>query len=205
MQPEGADKGGIRDSVISGDVHHHHYANPVMPQPQQIVINPNTGLPDNVIIIQEPSGAPKVIGILVILWGALNILGELIGIGDTLDLGGYFIIMSLVNVGISAGLISGGIMMTNYQKRGVQLSLVMIVISAIVALVAMMMMPDILDDIAEEENLSAEERDDLEQYSGTIMGIGAVLVVVCNGICGLIIAIPLMISDNGLDNSSLFG
>ena len=117
MQPEGADKGGIRDSVISGDVHHHHYANPVMPQPQQIVINPNTGLPDNVIIIQEPSGAPKVIGILVILWGAFSILGELIGIGDTLELGGIFIGMSVVNVGIAAGFVAGGIMMTNYQNK----------------------------------------------------------------------------------------
>ena len=205
MQPEGADKGGIRDSVISGDVHHHHYANPVMPQPQQIVINPNTGLPDNVIIIQEPSGAPKVVGILIIIYGVFSILGEVISIGDTLDFGGFFIAMSLVNVGLSAGFIAGGIMMTNYQKRGVHLSLIMVAISAIVGIVAIMMMPGIIDDLVEEEDLTAEERDSLEQYTGTIMGLGAIFVVVCNGICGLIIAIPLMISDNGLDNSSLFG
>ena len=205
MQPEGADKGGIRDSVISGDVHHHHYANPVMPQPQQIVINPNTGLPENVIIIQEPSGAPKVVGILIIIYGVFSILGEVISIGDTLDFGGFFIAMSLVNVGLSAGFIAGGIMMTNYQKRGVHLSLIMVAISAIVGIVAIMMMPGIIDDLVEEEDLTAEERDGLEQYTGTIMGLGAIFVVVCNGICGLIIAIPLMISDNGLDNTSLFG
>ena len=205
MQPEGADKGGIRDSVISGDVHHHHYANPVMPQPQQIVINPNTGLPENVIIIQEPSGAPKVVGILVIIYGVITILGEVISIGDTLEFGGFFIAMSLVNVGLSAGFIAGGIMMTNYQKRGVHLSLIMVAISAIVGIVAIMMMPGIIDDLVEEEDLTAEERDGLEQYTGPIMGLGAIFVVVCNGICGLIIAIPLMVSDNGLDNSSLFG
>ena len=51
--------------------------------------------------------------------------------------------------------------------------------------------------LSKKRILSAEERDDLEEYSGTIMGIGAIFVVVCNGICGLIIAIPLMISDNG--------
>ena len=95
--------------------------------------------------------------------------------------------------------------MTNYQKRGVHISLVLIAISAIVGMAAIMMMPDILDDIAEEENLTAEERDDLDEYSGTVMGIGAIFVLICNGICGLIIAIPLMISNNGLDNSSLFG
>ena len=95
--------------------------------------------------------------------------------------------------------------MTNYQKRGVHISLVLIAISAIVGMAAIMMMPDILDDIAEEENLTAEERDDLDEYSGTVMAIGAIFVLICNGICGLIIAIPLMISNNGLDNSSLFG
>ena len=205
MQPEDGNTGGIKDSVISGDVHNHHYANQGMPQPQQIVINPNTGLPQNVIIIQEPSGGPKVVGILVILWGVFSILGEVIGINDTLEFGGYFIAMSIVNVGLSAGFIAGGIMMTNYQKRGVQLSLVMVAISAVIGIAAIMMMPDIIDDLVEEEGLTDEEREDVEAYSGAIMGLGAIFVVICNGICGLIIAIPLMISNNGLDNSSLFG
>ena len=205
MQPEDGNTGEIKDSVISGDVHNHHYANQGMPQPQQIVINPNTGLPQNVIIIQEPSGGPKVVGILVILWGLFSILGEVIGINDTLEFGGYFIAMSIVNVGLSAGFIAGGIMMTNYQKRGVHLSLVMVAISAVIGIAAIMMMPDIIDDLVEEEGLTDEEREDVEAYSGAIMGLGAIFVVICNGICGLIIAIPLMISNNGLDNSSLFG
>ena len=54
MQPDDSNVGGISDSVISGDVHHHHYAQQpgiVQPQPQQIMINPNTGLPQNVIVI----------------------------------------------------------------------------------------------------------------------------------------------------------
>ena len=205
MQPEDGNMGGMKGSKISGDVHQHQYANQGMPQPQQIVINPNTGLPQNVIIIQEPSGGPKVVGILVILWGVFSILGEVIGISDTLEFGGYFIAMSIVNVGLSAGFIAGGSMMTNYQKRGVHLSLVMVAISAVIGIATIMMMPDIIDDLVEEEGLTDEEREDVEAYSGAIMGLGAIFVVICNGICGLIIAIPLMISNNGLDNSSLFG
>ena len=205
MQPEDGNTGGIKGSVISGDVHQHQYANQGMPQPQQIIIDPNTGLPQNVIIIQEPSGGPKVVGILVILWGVFSILGEVIGISDTLEFGGYFIAMSIVNVGLSAVFIAGGIMITNYQKRGVHLSLVMVAICAVIGIVAIMMMPDIIDDLVEEEGLTDEEREDVEAYSGAIMGLGAIFVVICNGICGLIIAIPLMISNNGLDNSSLFG
>ena len=173
--------------------------------PQQVIIDPLTGMPQNVIIIQEPSGGPKVVGILVILWGAFSILGELMNISDNFELGGIFIGMSVVNMGIGAGFIAGGIMMTNYQKRGVHLSLVMIIVSAIVGIFVIMMMPDILDDVAEEENLTAEEREDLDEYMGAIIGFSAIFVVICNGICGLIIAIPLMISNNGLDNSSLFG
>ena len=96
-------------------------------------------------------------------------------------------------------------MMTNYQKRGVHLSLVMVAISAVIGIAAIMMMPDIIDDLVEEEGLTDEEREDVEAYSGAIMGLGAIFVVICNGICGLIIAIPLMISNNGLDNSSLIG
>ena len=100
-----------------------------------------------------------------------QILGEVISIGDTLDFGGFFIAMSLVNVGLSAGFIAGGIMMTNYQKRGVHLSLIMVAISAIVGIVAIMMMPGIIDDIGRRRGLTAEERDGLEQYTGTIMGL----------------------------------
>ena len=205
MQPADGNTGGMKGSVISGDVHQHQYANQGMPQPQQIIIDPNTGLPQTVIIIQEPSGGPKVVGILVILLGVFSILGEVICISDTLEFGGYFIAMSIVNVGLSAGFIAGGIMITNYQKRGVHLSLVMVAISAVIGIAAIMMMPDIIDDLVEEEGLTDEEREDVEAYSGAIMGLGAIFVVICNGICGLIIAIPLMISNNGLDNSSLFG
>tara|TARA_B100000700_G_scaffold327875_1_gene443837 strand:- start:1119 stop:1736 length:618 start_codon:yes stop_codon:yes gene_type:complete len=205
MQPDSGQNSGISDSVISGDVHHHHYANQGMVQPQSITIDPNTGLPQNVIIIQQPSAGPKVVGILVIIFGVFTILGELIGIGDTLEFGGLFIGLAFANVLISVGFIVGGVMMTNYERRGVHISLLMLVISTIIGLFVIMMMPGILDDIAEEENLTAEEREGLDEYTGAVMGIGAIFVLICNGICGLIIAIPLMISNNGLDESSLFG
>ena len=76
MQPADSDRGGIKDSVISGDVHHHHYADSQLTgQTQQIIIDPNTGLPQNVMIIQQESSAPQVIGILVIIYGAIGMMG----------------------------------------------------------------------------------------------------------------------------------
>ena len=199
MQPDD------NEPMISGDVQSTQFVQTGMqPQPQTVIIDPMTGLPQNVIMIQQPSAGPKVVGILVIIWGVISILGEVFSIGQTLSMGSIFIASSVLNLGISAGFIVGGAMMTNYQMRGVQISLAMIVVSTIVGLAMFALMPDLLDDLADEEDLTSEEREELDEYGGVIMGVGAIFTVICNGICGLIIAIPLMISNNGLDKSSLF-
>ena len=136
MQPGNDDRGGIKDSVISGDVHHHHYANTeasttqLTGAPQQIIIDPNTGLPQNVIIIQQPSSGPKIIGIFIIIFGAITILGEVASLGDTISFGGLFLLFSAVNVIVGGGYIAGGYMIQAYQKRGVHLSLLMLVVSS---------------------------------------------------------------------------
>ena len=199
MQPDD------NEPMISGDVQNTQFVQTGMqPQPQTVIIDPMTGLPQNVIMIQQPSAGPKVVGILIIIYGVISILGEVFSIGQTLSMGSIFIASSVLNLGISAGFIVGGAMMTNYQMRGVQISLAMIVVSTIVGLAMFALMPDLLDDLADEEDLTSEERDELDEYGGVIMGVGAIFTVICNGICGLIIAIPLMISNNGLDKSSLF-
>lgn len=191
MQPDGNLPDNENQQMISG-------------QPQSIMIDPMTGLPQNVIIIQQPSAGPKVVGILVIIWGVLSILQEVYTIGETMSMGSVFIALTVLNLGISAGFIAGGAMITNYQMRGVQISLAMIVVSTIVGLAMFALMPDLLDDLADDEDLTSEEREELDEFGGIIMGVGAIFTVICNGICGLIIAIPLMISNNGLDKSSLF-
>ena len=199
MQPDD------NEPMISGDVQNTQFVQTgIQPQPQTVIIDPMTGLPQNVILIQQPSAGPKVVGILVIIWGVLGIGSEAFGIGTTLEFGGLFMLSSIINLAIAVGFIIGGAMMTNYQMRGIQISLAMIVVSAIVGLAVLAMMPDFLDDFAEDENLTSEERELLDDEMGLFMGVGAVLIVICNGICGLIIAIPLMISNNGLDKSSLF-
>ena len=199
MQPDD------KEPMISGDVQNTQFVQTGMqPQPQTVIIDPMTGLPQNVILIQQPSAGPKVVGILIIIWGVLSILGEAFSIGETLSMGGVFIGFSVLNLGISAGFIAGGAMMTNYQMRGVQISLALVVVSTIMGLAMFALMPDLLDDLADEEDLTAEEREELDTYGGAIMGVGAIFTLICNGMCGLIIAIPLMISNNGLDKSSLF-
>lgn len=174
--------------------------------PQSIVIDPNTGLPQNVIIIQQPSSGPKIIGILVIIWGVFGILGEVINLGNTLEYGGLFVVIALVNLLVAGGYIAGGYMIQNYQKKGIHLSLLLLVVSTIVSVAMMSLMPGMIDDLIEEDNdLTDDDKEQLEASTGLIAGIGIVFIVICNGICGLIIAIPMMISNNGLDDSKLFG
>ncbi|MGB0700789.1 MAG: hypothetical protein ACPGO6_07285, partial [Candidatus Poseidoniaceae archaeon] len=165
----------------------------------------NTGLPQDVIIIQQPSSGPKIIGIFIIIFGAITILGEVASLGDTISFGGLFLVFSAVNVIVGGGYIAGGYMIQAYQKRGVHLSLLILVVSTIVGVLMLTMMPGLIDDIAEDEGLTDDDREQLEANSGLIAGVGAIFIVICNGICGLIIAIPLMISNNGLDDSKLFG
>ena len=45
----------------------------------------------------------------------------------------------------------------------------------------------------------------LSDPSGMGQAIGIGFSAVCNGICGVIVAIPLMVSGSGMDNSKLFG
>ena len=175
------------------------------PQPQPIIIDPHTGLPQNVIIIQQPSSASKVVGILVIIWGVLNLGGEAYSLGDTLAIGGLFVGFSAINVLIYGGFIAGGVMMTSYKKKGVQICLLMVVLSAIMSLALIAFVPEIIDSAVEDGDLTDDEAEALEGYSGALVGVGIAVSVICNGICGLIVAIPLMVSNNGLDDSSLIG
>ena len=158
------------------------------------------------IVVQPPSNAAKVIGILVIISGALTILSSLGSmlaadwlstlLGDVSsqtgeDLGytasefkKYMQISGAVSILIGAGTLLSGVWMSQFQRRGVHLALLMILVGFIVELAFGFMWPDIV------------------YASGKGLAIGT--NVVCNAICGGIIAIPFMISNSGLDDSKLF-
>ena len=96
-------------------------------------------------------------------------------------------------------------MLVNYQRRGVMLLLIAIGLSTAIGVGQMSMTEEIYDQMLEDGDLTDEEYDAIMATSGLIEGIGMVMVVFCGGVCGLIVAIPLMISNNGLDESRLFG
>ena len=62
------------------------------------------------------------------------------------------------------------------------------------------------DQMLENEDITQEEYDAVQSVDDSVIaGIGIVILAFCNALCGLIVAIPLMVSNNGLDDSKLFG
>tara|TARA_B110000444_G_scaffold12243_1_gene10501 strand:- start:575 stop:1117 length:543 start_codon:yes stop_codon:yes gene_type:complete len=168
-------------------------------QPQSIMIDPMTGLPQNVIIMQQPSSAPQVVGILVIIYGAISVLGSALGVfGSSLlasevddsvlnEYATQLIVFSLASVFVSIAIIISGVWINNRQTKGVHLAFAAIGAGLLLSILQQMIIPAELSD-----------------PSGFGQAIGIGMSVVCNGICGLIVAIPLMVSGSGMDDSKLF-
>ena len=149
------------------------------------------------ILLQQPSSAPKVIGICVIIYGALSAFGGLfgaLGIGLIDDLAvdnqGMVIFFSAISVLLGIGFIITGNQINQRKKIGVQLSLILICISLTLGLAQIALMPAVgMDGVSPSI------------YYGLQIG-GQ---VVCNAICGLLVAIPLMVHNSMMDDSSLWG
>ena len=96
-------------------------------------------------------------------------------------------------------------MLVSYQRRGIHLLFAAILLSSVLSGAELTMTDDIYGQMYEDGDLTEEEYDLISANSGLVSGIGMFFVALCGGFCVLIVAIPLMVSNNGLDDSSLFG
>lgn len=172
--------------------------------PQTVIIDPNTGLPQNVVIIQQESSAPKVVGILIIIYGAI------IGVLTLIAMLGVSLItdpdseiyskdvadsptMMYVILGIAVlcciGQVVGGIFMNQRKKMGIHLVWLTLLISFATDILMEFTYPDYITSQAGSMSTSINIA-----FSG-----------VCSVICGVIVAIPLMVTGSGMDDSSLIG
>ena len=96
--------------------------------------------------LQPPSAAPKVMGILLIIYAALNFLNVFTVFvppqpdpitGELIEMSSALMAVNILNVLItSAGFGLGGYWMLNYQRKGMQLALVTVLVATILAVVA---------------------------------------------------------------------
>ena len=163
-------------------------------------------MPGQVIMVQQPSAAAKVIGILVIILGCFGVMTNVIPIIDALSYSSPAIpiLIGIVSIAVAAASIVGGYWMTNYQRRGVQLVLITVLVNFLIASASTLVLDDIMLEEVNNGNMTVEEYELTQGFMALVGGIMIVFSAVCYGICGLIIAIPLMSANSGLDNSSLF-
>jgi hypothetical protein len=226
MQPD-ENPGGIKDSVVTGDVHHHHYQ-----QPEQIQSDPWGGqqpdhkqpeavmmgnvsaepsvlghpgmVPGQVIMVQQPSAAAKVIGIFVTIWGVVMAGVTLLGIaflsiltnpeselyvqevGDNPTM--LYVIYFASLLGFIMQIV-GGSFIIKRKTIGVHITWLSL---------AFLLLLDIALEVI-YTGLAADAAVNL----GTAGNI--VTTSLCSGFCGLLVAIPLMVGDGGMDDSKLFG
>ena len=165
----------------------------------------STFAPGQIVYLQPPSGAPKVIGILVIIYAAFGILTGLVDLVLNISTPNLLLVFSALGLAFSVATAIGGVMLTRYERRGVHLLLLTILASTALGGVQVSMIDEVYDDMLANGELTQEEYDLAMESNGLIQGLGAVFLAICGGMCALIVAIPLMVSNNGLDESKLFG
>ena len=173
---------------------------------QPSVLGQQMGIPGQVIMVQQPSSAAKVIGILVIISGCFGVMSGIGEIFSALSYSSMAIALALafLNIANSAASVLGGYWMTNYERRGVQLVLITVLVGFISASASTFILDDIMLDELDNGNMTQEDYDATQGIMAILGAFVIAGVAVCSGICGLIVAIPLMSANGGLDESSLF-
>ena len=162
--------------------------------PQQMV----QPMGQQIIYVQQPSSSPKILGIFVIIWGAISFLGLFALFLPQVDpLTGEEIVVPFIALALQAAnsvlvaftCVVGGYWMTEYQRRGIHLALLGIGLSFMLGLATVLVGGD-----GGLGNFLGDE---------AAFAFFAIVEGICSVICGLLVAIPLMNSAQGLDNSSL--
>jgi len=179
------------------------------PMNQDTLLTGTTQMPTGQLIyLQPPSSAAKVVGILSVIYGFIfGILFNIVSLVGSTGLGSAtFIALDVVNIIAGVGMLIGGVMMINYQRRGIILLFCAIALTTLVGVAQISMVDTAYDQMLENEDITQEEYDAVQSVDDSVIaGIGIVILAFCNALCGLIVAIPLMVSNNGLDDSKLFG
>jgi hypothetical protein len=160
--------------------------------PQQI-----TGTQHQMILMQQPSSAPNVIGVFVIIWGGLQILSTIGGafINDLLPeasqvdatMEWYDYLFSLISIAFGLGFIYAGYAITNRQKSGVHLTWMLLSVGLVLGIVMAFFEP------------MPDAPDGQEVNKKLFLGIAIGGQLFCNAVCGLLAAIPLMASNTMME------
>ena len=168
----------------------------------QITSEPVVGSPlgeSIIIVVSKPSSTPMVIGILMLIaglftvlgagWDALNMSNTAAALADIdADVPDAWLWGSAAEKLVSGIILgAGGALLMNRKKLGVWLGLGSVAMNLVMGIIA----SRYAGEITEAAGGTG--------YGDVVTGMSLVFTFVCNGICGLIIAIPLMVTNNNLE------
>ncbi|HIC75732.1 MAG: hypothetical protein CXX73_01680 [Methanobacteriota archaeon] len=150
---------------------------------------------DGPVIPVQKSVAAKVIGWFAIVLGCLGILSAPLGFIDfgAMDFDGnpvtysmsYKVVTTLTAL-VSGGLAAvGGYKMTNYEKKGIWLIFGSFAVNWVGGIAEVYLSPDVMGLGQEGMSLMA--------------GAAGFVGIFCYAICGLIVAIPLLMANGGME------
>jgi hypothetical protein len=150
---------------------------------------------DGPVIPVQKSVAAKVIGWIAIVLGCLGILSAPLGFIDfgAMDFDGnpvtysmsYKVVTTLTAL-VSGGLAAvGGYKMTNYEKKGIWLIFASFAVNWVGGIAEVYLSPDVMGLGQEGMSLMA--------------GAAGFVGIFCYAICGLIVAIPLLMANGGME------
>lgn len=147
------------------------------------------------------SSLPKVMGILMMLYGGIIGLFAALGlltVGDTIslyeemgvDFSTVFVYLeALTAVGVNFVVAYAGYQVFNYQKSGVKLGLYAIGVDLVMGLIGALFMADMMAEMAGDS-----------AFGSVMGGIGAFFSVACAAICGLLVALPILASGDSMED-----
>jgi hypothetical protein len=178
----------------------------MQPQPQ-VIGEPAAqyaAFPEGAIFIEKPSNAPIIIGVLMVIGGLFGVLGGAWGLmtaadsialldelnedmDTAIDIPTWWIWTGpLLQLLSGIAVLAGGVLLMKRMKMGVFLGLGSVGISLLQGVLETSIMTHVYSDLGTVPGT-------------TIAGIGLVVTIGCNAICGLIIALPLMMSNVNLE------
>ncbi|MAQ57626.1 MAG: hypothetical protein CMA47_05375 [Euryarchaeota archaeon] len=147
------------------------------------------------------SSLPKVMGILMMLYGGLFGLFSILALlatGTTIEdyeLMGievnapFMWADALVNTGYLLVVAFAGYQVFNYQKSGVKMGLYAIGVDLVMGLIGALFMADMMAEMAGDS-----------AFGSVMGGIGAFMSVFCAAICGLFVALPVLASGDSMED-----
>ena len=152
------------------------------------------------VMVGPKSSLPKIMGILMMIYGVLAGLLSVLGLAGTeetialyedmeLEVNSiYMWVQGIVAVGVNFAIAYAGNQVRNYQRSGVMLGLYAIGALLVVQLIGTVLFADAMAEMAGDSGM------------GAIAGsIGAFFQVFCAGICGLLVALPILASADSLE------